>query len=655
MLDFSVSANIAGHYRSRVEACASRIPTSVDHISVLHSGVVLPYRRDDNGAALVTSCGSRWSPATALTPQHWGAVSDCSHDTQGAAQEMLNWASEHTERPHFHMPAGTYLVGGPVDWSVVDQYFDQTAAGYRSTRILATSFGASKSVWTFRENNHCSMSDIFIGKFGNRAERSDPMGIYAPEASQVTMRDVYVNGLGNTGIFCTRPFNCDWERVDLSFTGFQPVHKTVDMRLDSISFVAGTNTVSISLPQFDASCVGKGILIYTGSDNSAYFRVITEVHSPTTATVDGLPFENTANNQPYSFCGPIVSIVAGSSVITAPDPLFDPMDLGRMMYIPRALDNDETLIARVVEYISPLQVRLEQPAEVTASNAALYFSAALAISGHGVSGSTPINDICINQMRVEAWRGAGVIVKNGKDIQFNNLKTHSRAYSQYSNAGQSGQSLIWSSTNRGVINGWEHEFGVPSVRERATILINGDAPGISISGLAVSGMCASDQFIRFSAASPEAANLRINAPEVRGYLTRMRLGFATAPTTAEKARIFIDGYMTALSGEEDNQLPTVVGSASALPVFTLPAGETRSFVPAVQAGQINVMNFNAPSHRFTGVVRAWMNHIDVDKLGANTTTTKDNPGTLNVFCLNGRLHIQNGTTSSMRIHTSCVG
>ncbi|MFN7002189.1 MAG: hypothetical protein ACK4NW_02020 [Roseinatronobacter sp.] len=625
-------------YSSRDEVEGSVVPAPVQYITV--NG--LDYVRDDNGTALVTGGGDTWSPLGDPTPLHWGARRDGVTDDQPAFQGMIDWAASRPQQFFcFRVPSGEYRVEDEVSFAAMTNRFDVVGGGWRSTRIMATSFGADKAVLVFPGSMFCRVKGLMVGKVGGVGARTDPMGIFAPLNSQVDFDQVFVSALWNTGIFTTRPFNADWSKIEIASTGFTPIFRTADRVLDRLSIDGDVATNARAI--FDADCVGKSIIFYAGTDNSAYSRTITDVLSPTQVAFSGqMPVPAPISNVIWSFTGPTVAVTAGSSLITADWGCFDPVDVGRMMYVERGKSNGETWIGRITEYVSPTQVRLEGTTDINSGNAALYFSAGCAISGYQSGGSTPINDICINQMRIEGWKGVALVVSRGTHIQFNNLKTHGRSFNDLTNPGQSGQSLIWDGTTRGFINGWEHEFGAPSQRSGGVISIAGVDPGLTITGMTCNASCYGDQLIYYNPGTPEASKLTINDPETAAYLERFANRFAWAPDSTRRARIFLNGWISARTGEMDAQMPMPLGSASAVPVRTIAPGAVFSFRPATQSAAFFVGDYQSNARSAIVVARAWSNNPPLPiHLGALTTITKDNPGTMNIYCEAGRLCVQN--------------
>lgn len=62
------------HFGSRSAFETATIPVWVTSWTILHYGVVVWYRRDDTGTAIISANGVKGSPADKITPLHWGLV-----------------------------------------------------------------------------------------------------------------------------------------------------------------------------------------------------------------------------------------------------------------------------------------------------------------------------------------------------------------------------------------------------------------------------------------------------------------------------------------------------------------------------------------------------------------------------------------------------
>lgn len=92
-------------YPSRATAIAST-PTS-DYIYVLHRGILLMYVQDENGTALTTANGIKWSPSgLSCSSSHFGALGNGSTNDTTALQRFFNWIKGGRTG---YLERGTYL------------------------------------------------------------------------------------------------------------------------------------------------------------------------------------------------------------------------------------------------------------------------------------------------------------------------------------------------------------------------------------------------------------------------------------------------------------------------------------------------------------------------------------------------------------------
>lgn len=106
-------------FASRALAQAATVSSSVGFLSVLHSGIVLPYIRDASGTALVLADGSTWSPAGDARPEHFGAVGRGIGNDSPAVTAWLNFVLAGRQRKGVasqrYRLASRVVVGFPTD------------------------------------------------------------------------------------------------------------------------------------------------------------------------------------------------------------------------------------------------------------------------------------------------------------------------------------------------------------------------------------------------------------------------------------------------------------------------------------------------------------------------------------------------------------
>ena len=102
-------------FSSRIEAQEADIPDPIQHIAVIHSGVVLDYVRDPAGTALVTGDGASWSPGELANSGvanvlAWGADPTGQTDSHAAIMAAIASGAR-----IIYFPRGTYEIGDTID------------------------------------------------------------------------------------------------------------------------------------------------------------------------------------------------------------------------------------------------------------------------------------------------------------------------------------------------------------------------------------------------------------------------------------------------------------------------------------------------------------------------------------------------------------
>lgn len=117
-------------FATRAEAEAAVIPSAA--LNLIANGLV--YSRDDEGTALLTSGGRKWSPAGEPDARHFGARGDGVWDDRDALDRLLTFGALTGRK--VTIPAGTYLVSDTVSWPMVKDLHVALAPG---ARIVAAS------------------------------------------------------------------------------------------------------------------------------------------------------------------------------------------------------------------------------------------------------------------------------------------------------------------------------------------------------------------------------------------------------------------------------------------------------------------------------------------------------------------------------------
>lgn len=451
----------------------------------------VPYTWHDDGVSYTTGAGE--SNPTGLgvyvrlkerpwefTVDEFGAIGNSDNTGTGQLDPGNDdWASFQacanagiaTGRPFdFVMGMRAYKIGNEVSFTNATTSYNVRGESVEKTFVCPTPFGASKALFRCDSNEQgeqrvssaCRYEHFHIRR--GTAHKNHPIGIYHPFMGRSSVENVTSGNLGNTVVWTTGVFNCDWSHLNLFSSGWQPLHR---MLPDSVraSTTAGSSTVTVNQSVFQPSDVGKVFYIQQGSidhatlPNSAMVAIIAGVVSSTEITLDR-PALLTQTNRRVSFGIIRGSLASGSNQLTMEADAFDSDDVGRFLYIDGAGSSGGLLACRIVAVLSPAVCVLDTNAATAVTNGRVFWAPTIYAGRVGITGGgTPINDFVIDNLLVELFRGPAIIADGGTHMYLNQFKAHGQTFGLYTNFARSSHAIYNSGLTRFVVNGAEWEFG----------------------------------------------------------------------------------------------------------------------------------------------------------------------------------------------------
>jgi hypothetical protein len=324
-----------------------------------------------------------------------------------------------------------------------------------------------------------------------------------------------------------------------------------------------------------------------------------------------------------------------------------------MIYIDSAAAHGRTLVTRIASVTGGGACVLEVAAEFD-GNWRVFFTPTIYLGQHDVQteGTTGPNDIMIDKCLVEGFKGPGILVDGGLHIKFGELKTHGRAWGEFSGFGASAEAMIWNGAHKSRIETWELEFCGKSATG-GVIRVAGDAPGLSIDYLSQNAPLVGGYLFDVDVADTDRAALIL--PEINGRANLDRFdGLVRTGSTAMARRVFGSGRIGGASPavEASVQWPQMIGATRSIsPTFIANDGSFR-FRPASEAGFLFVTPDDAGS--FWGVFK--FNTVGIVLvMGSSAGVELDVADRLNVAYENGRLTVQNCSGAERRFHACILG
>lgn len=648
-------------FSSYAEATAAKPHASHLFITVKDGEHVYTYYRDTNGTALTVNDGTKWSPAEIngyIPVAAWGCKVDGVTDDTAKVKAAIAWAIAQDRPFGLYFKAGEWVISDTLDFTGVAHEYE--LLGHREkTKIFPTAFGPVKSIFKFPKGYNATMTGFELGN--GTAQKNDPIGIELRECGRTALRDITAGGLGNTVIFCTRPFNADWHSMDLFFNGWQPLHRdittgssgvTVTKRADRTNQIYAHvgDTSTYATDTFQAGDVGREILVYHDPDqNEATLYRIAAVYSGVHIEVDRT-IEKSFTNARFSFSAITGTFQTTGGVLLTRNVGLTSADIGRMVYLDRAGPDGRTLVTKITNVYGSGNFDVADP-PATEVTGRVFFTPTVYIGSHDITGTGP-NDIYMDRLLIEGFKGPGLLVDGGLHIKIGELKTHGRTWGEYSNFGMTQEAVIWNAAHKSFIDKWELEFcGKPF--DGGTIRIAGDAPGLEMNYLSHNSPLVSGSMFDIQFTDLEKSYVGLPTINGRTNLDRFK-ELVKCSSTAVRRRVDwkrIGGVSRQV--EADNQGPQVIGSVRSVSPWFLNNGESLTFKAASAAGFLTVAADDTPN--IAGVFAFWTDSTVKHAGGTSVSNTLGTASSLNVSAAGGKITIQNNTGVGRRFYVAMLG
>ena len=355
-----------------------------------------------------------------VSVKDFGAVGDGVTDDTAALQAFASYLCTNGGRGIF--PEGRYRVTNEIDFYRPNSPridVELFGAGEFSTVILSDFFGADKSVFK-------SVDPL-------NTTRSSPINIFHIGFASVTRTGgvvpcyLDIGGWGESRIGHVRfgaSNNTAWRASSMQnirstgpITSFFAGKHFLYKATNGITFSAssGGTTVTASASLFTADDVGRilTVLSTAGINNIKY--VIASVDSPTQVTVVGTTLAATNQQGHFESARVSIDIATDATLVTANASCFSSSDVGLTVYIRNARSGPWGRAlhrAKITQFISATQVRIDTPATRTVSGEYIAVPAVDFWSPEGVSGTlgADSNDVIIDKLQIESFSGVGLVV-----------------------------------------------------------------------------------------------------------------------------------------------------------------------------------------------------------------------------------------------------
>lgn len=270
----------------------------------------------------------------------------------------------------------------------------------------------------------------------------DPIAIVAKRAQQAKIVDLYVPGDGhsllgatrqhlNTSLFMTQVNNCEVNRCDF-FGGYQPVPNDIGT---TARFSSAGTTLTATEAVFTSAMVGKDIIFDQGDDSSDstnfFYTTIASFTSSTEVELTDAPPTALSGAQ-ASIDYVTGSMTASDATLTLNVDVLTQAHVGMRIYIPLAHtktdagNTEGVLCTTIASVTNGTTAELSDTPDVNVSNQPILFGPAVFIGtpAEEEGESRQTNDCVLQQVQIEGYQGAGILVNQAIALYLDNCKLH---------------------------------------------------------------------------------------------------------------------------------------------------------------------------------------------------------------------------------------
>ena len=346
-----------------------------------------------------------------------------------------------------YFPSGVYRVTDTIDATDALGALVIRGDGPGNTLLFGDFTGPSKAVLDISfTTNAQRVNDIIVEDLSICANGviGDPIGLLALRSQQQHFNRLHFAGDGsflvgatrklwNCGLIATQINNSDFNDINV-FSGFQPVAYSIGSTV-RFSGSSGGTTLTATEAVFTSAMAGEIVVLSNGggsTDASDFFWATISSFTDSTNVELDTTFGETFSGASGSVGFVTGSMSASGTTLTLDQPVATSAMVGMRIHVPLAHTKTDAgsteglLCTSIASFTSTTLLELAHSADVTISSLPIVFAPAVFIGKlrEEQSDSRQTNDCTINQMQIEGYQGAGLIVNEAIGLYFNELKLH---------------------------------------------------------------------------------------------------------------------------------------------------------------------------------------------------------------------------------------
>lgn len=434
-------------FTSHADIAFANVPAPIIKISVLVNGLNIELERNANGTAATSADGAKWAPVGDAYPEHFGAIGD---GTTLETVPMQKWADFLRKNGRSgRLNARSYVVSTlemmpEKFYSITGDNFHLSEIVIRNTSRMAVGLNFGHVDGNTRPPFGVRLDSIRVrAGAGTKA----CLVQFARSIDLQIFRFKVTCFHGATGIRYYGLWNCDSKEVTVYGGGHHVPSKTLPLEA-RFTIDNGSTTLTSNIDVFDASDVGRHIMVLSTSQGSGQRHTITAFNNARSVTVQDAQVGGNQVNGLGNFSGVTALSTAGGSTVIINGLSSD--DVGRVIYIIGAGQiagvSAPVPHRAVITNVAGNVITIDRPTPVAVNWADVIFDPAVDIGEPDAGAlSQKTNDASFQDLHIELHRGCGLVVYGGR-ITLDRLKLHGynmNGVSGHNNEGTNIQMLVY--------------------------------------------------------------------------------------------------------------------------------------------------------------------------------------------------------------------
>lgn len=434
-------------FTSHADIALANIPAPIIKISLLVNGLILELECKAGGTAATSADGAKWDPVGDAYPEHFAAIGDGTTLEDGPMQKWGDFLRKNGRAGRLN--ARSYVVSTLE--MMPEKFYSITGDNFHLSEIVIrnTSRTAVGINFGHVDGNTRPPFGVRLDSIRVRAGAGTKACLvqFARSIDLQIFRFKVTAFHGATGIRYYGLWNCDSKEVTVYGAGHHVPTKTLPLEA-RFSINNGSTTLTSNIDVFDASDVGRHIMVLSTSQNAGQRHTIKTFVNARSVIVEDAQVGGNQVDGLGNFSGVTALTTAGGNTVNISNLTSD--DVGRVIYIIGAGQIAGVTAPvphrAVITNVAGNVITIDRPTPVAVNWGDVIFDPAVDI-GEPDAGALnqKTNDASFQDLHIELHRGCGLVVY-GARITLDRVKLHGynmNGVSGHNNEGTNIQMLVY--------------------------------------------------------------------------------------------------------------------------------------------------------------------------------------------------------------------